>query len=120
MDEPRFGRLWRRRAFGVSRRSVRKPSARVPSPAASLKELVGAIRDLAERLGLKLGRKARLRLVHPEQPFVPAPAEPPPACSVRMDARGLQRLLEAELRREPPQCGDARGHDAQEPVRRSG
>ena len=51
MDEPRFGRLWRPRAFGVSLRAARKTSSRAQA-AAGWKELMGKLRSLADRLGL--------------------------------------------------------------------
>jgi len=82
--------------------------------------LVKALHDLADRLGLRFGRRARIRLVRPEQPFKPVVADPQVIRSPRMDARGLQRMLEAELWRGPRPPDGRSAPDAQEPVRRSG
>lgn len=120
MDEPRFGRLWRRRAFGLSRGASRRTSGRHEQPRIDLEGLVKAFHDLAERVGLRFGRRARIRLVRPEQPFKPLMGEPPVIRSMRMDARGLQRMLEAELWRGPSSQDEPHDPDEQEPVRRSG
>jgi hypothetical protein len=120
MDEPRFGRLWRRRAFGVSRRTGLKTSIKARTPAKGLKDLAEALRALAGRFGLRIGRRAKIRLVHPEPAHTPVSVEEPAACTVRMDARGLQRMLEAEMRRDLPPRTETQERGEQEPVRRSG
>jgi hypothetical protein len=120
MDEPRFGRLWRRRAFGLSRGASRRSNGRQEQPRIDLEPLVKALYDLAGRLGLRFGRRARIRLVQPEQPFKPVVGDPQVVRSARMDARGLQRMLEAELWRGPRPQGERGAHAEQEPVRRSG
>lgn len=120
MDEPRFGRLWRRRAFGLSRGASRRSNGRQEQPPIDLESLVKVLHGLADRLGLRFGRRARIRLVRPEQPFKPVVVDPQVVRSARMDARGLQRMLEAEMWRGPrsqPEPGD---HAEQAPVRRSG
>jgi hypothetical protein len=97
----------------------RKASSRADSARGSWKGLVAALQALAGRAGLKFGRRARIRLVHPEQAFKPRPVDPLLIRSVQMDARALQRMLEAELRRDitPPEPED---QAEREPVRRSG
>jgi hypothetical protein len=116
MDEPRFGRLWRRRAFGLSRGASRRSKSRQEQPRI---DLVKVLHDLADRLGLRFGRRARIRLVRPEQPFKPV-VDSQVVRSARMDARGLQRMLAAELWRGPRSQSEPGDRAEQEPVRRSG
>jgi hypothetical protein len=120
MDEPRFGRLWRRRAFGLTQGASRRPKGRQEQPRIDLEPLVKALHGLADRLGLRFGRRARIRLVRPEQRFKPAPVDPHPVRSTRMDARGLQRMLEAEIWRGSRAKDQAGATEEQEPFRRSG
>jgi hypothetical protein len=120
MDEPRFGRLWRRRAFGLSRRASRRSNDRQEQPRIDLELLVKALHDLAGRLGLRFGRRARIRLVRPEQPFKPLVVDPHMIRSSRMDARGLQRMLETEIWRGPRSRDEPGAPADKEPVRRSG
>jgi hypothetical protein len=121
MDEPRFGRLWRRRAFGLSRGASRRSHDRQDLPRIDLELLVKALHDLADRLGFRFGRRARIRLVRPEQSFKPIVVDPQLIRPTRMDARGLQRMLEAEMGRGPrPRDEPGGSPGGQEPVRRSG
>ena len=119
MDEPRFGRLWRRRAFGLTQGASRRPKGRQEQPRIDLEPLVKALHGLADRLGLRFGRRARIRLVRPEQSFKPVAVDSHLIRPARMDARGLQRMLEAEMWRGP-RSQDLAGDAEQEPVRRSG
>jgi hypothetical protein len=120
MDEPRFGRLWRRRAFGLSRGASRRSNDRQEQLRRDLEHLVKALHDLAGRLGFRFGRRARIRLVRPEQSFKPLVVDPQVIRSTRMDARGLQRMLEVEIWRGPRSRDEPGAPADPEPVRRSG
>jgi hypothetical protein len=103
----------------VSRRALHKTSRSEELSREAWRNLVDGLHGLAERFGLRFGRRARLRLVHPEQEFKPAPSDLQMIRPARLDARGLQRMLEAELWRNPaPHDGER--HAPREPVRRSG
>jgi hypothetical protein len=121
MNEPRFARMWRRRAFGLRRNAARKAHERAEPGRNGLELLAAALKAAAVKVGFRLGgRRARLRLVLPEQERAPAPVDPAALQSVRLDARGLQRLLEAELLARRP-SGPSDEHAGEpERFRRSG
>lgn len=121
MNEPRFGRMWRRRAFGLRRNASRKALDRAEPAKNGLDILALALKAAAAKFGFRLGgRRARLRLVLPEQERAPTPVDPTALQSVRLDARGLQRLLEAELLARRSSGANHEGPGEPERVRRSG